>query len=87
MLAANHWTEQGVPYRVPNGGIRKRTEAAEGVCNLIDRTTSQTSQGSQGLNDHQMSTHGGTHGSSSICNRGWPCWASMRGEGLDPVRT
>ena len=29
MLPANHWTE----HRVPNGGVRERTEGAEGVCN------------------------------------------------------
>jgi len=32
MLAAKHWTEQGVP----NGGVKERTEGAEGVCNLIE---------------------------------------------------
>ena len=30
------------------------------------------------------STHGGTHGFSSICSRGHPCWASMGGEALGP---
>ena len=35
MLAANHWAE----HRVPNGGVRERTEKAEGVCNPIGRTT------------------------------------------------
>ena len=30
MLVANHGTELGDP----NGGVRKRTEEAEGVCNL-----------------------------------------------------
>jgi len=41
MLAANHWIEN----RVPNGGVRGRTEGAEGVCNPIERTisTNQTS--------------------------------------------
>jgi hypothetical protein len=28
MLAANHWSEHGVP----NGGVRERTEGAEGIC-------------------------------------------------------
>jgi hypothetical protein len=42
-----------------------------------------TNQSSQGLNHQPRSTHGGTHGSSCICNRGWPCWASMRGEALE----
>jgi hypothetical protein len=31
MLTANHWTE----HRVPNEGVRERTEEAEGVCNPI----------------------------------------------------
>jgi hypothetical protein len=35
MLAANHRTE----HRNPNGGVRERTERAEGVCNPIGRTT------------------------------------------------
>jgi hypothetical protein len=29
MLAANSWTEQGIP----GGEVRERTEGAEGVCN------------------------------------------------------
>jgi hypothetical protein len=29
-----------------------------------------------------MSTHGGTY----INGRGWPCWASMGGEALGPVK-
>jgi hypothetical protein len=40
MLAANHWTE----LRVPNSGVRKRTEGPEGVCNLIGRTIISTNQ-------------------------------------------
>jgi hypothetical protein len=35
-LAVNHWTEQGDP----NGGVRGRTEGAEGVCNPIGKTIS-----------------------------------------------
>jgi hypothetical protein len=67
--AANHWTE----HRVPNGGVRERTEGAEGVCNPIGRTTISTNQilqNSQGLNHQPKSTHGGTHGSSHIYSRG-----------------
>ena len=48
MLAANHQTE----HAHPNGGVRGRTEGAEGVCNLIGRTkisTNQTLQNTQGL--------------------------------------
>jgi hypothetical protein len=33
MFAANHWTKHGVL----NGGVRERTEGAEGVCNPIRR--------------------------------------------------
>jgi hypothetical protein len=32
-------------------------------------------------------THGGNHGSSHICSRGWTCWTSMEGEALGPVKT
>jgi hypothetical protein len=36
--------------------------------------------------DHQLkSTHGGTHGSSCICSRGWPYCTSMGGEACGPV--
>jgi hypothetical protein len=30
-------------------------------------------------------THGGTHGSSCICSRGWPSRPSMGGDALGPV--
>jgi len=40
MVAANHQTEQGDP----NGGVREKTEGAEGVCNPIGRTTISTNQ-------------------------------------------
>jgi hypothetical protein len=36
-------------------------------------------QSSQGVNHQPMSIHGGTLGSSCICNRGWPYLASMGG--------
>jgi hypothetical protein len=35
MLETNHMTE----HRDLNGGVRGRTEGAEGVCNLIGRKT------------------------------------------------
>jgi hypothetical protein len=41
---------------------------------------------SQGLNYQPKSMHGGTHGSSCICSRGWPCQISMGGEVLGPVK-
>jgi hypothetical protein len=72
LLEANHWTD----YRVPNGEVREKTEGSEGVCNPLGRTIS-TNQSSQGLNHQPRSTHGRTHGSSCICSRGWPYWASV----------
>jgi hypothetical protein len=47
MLAANNCTD----CEVPNGGVRERTEGAEGICNPIGRTkisTNQNPQSSQG---------------------------------------
>ena len=38
--AANHWTE----HRVPNGGVRERTEEAEVVPNLIERAKISNNQ-------------------------------------------
>jgi hypothetical protein len=43
-------------------------------------------QSRQGLNHQPKSTHGGTHGSSHICSRGWPCWRSMGGEDIGPTK-
>ena len=85
MLSANHWTEHGDS----NGGIREKTERAEGVCNPIRRTTiwtNQYPQSSQGLNHQPKSIQEGTHGSSCECNRGCPYLASMEGEALGPVK-
>jgi hypothetical protein len=53
MLAANHLTDNGIP----NGGVRKRTEGAEGVCNPIGRIAISTNQRSQSLNHYPRSTH------------------------------
>jgi hypothetical protein len=86
MLSANHLTE----YRVPNGGARERTERAEGVCSPIGVTTiwtNQYPQSSQELNHQPKSIPEGTHGSSCIYSRGWPCQSSMGGEILVPVKT
>lgn len=33
-----------------------------------------------------MNTYRGTHSSSHICSRGWPCLASMGEEALGPVK-
>jgi hypothetical protein len=40
MLTANHWTDHGVP----NGGVRERTEGAEGACHPTGRITTETNQ-------------------------------------------
>ena len=86
MLTANHWTEHGVP----NGGVRERTEGAERGLQPHRKNSNiiinQTLQSSQGLNHQPKSTHGGTHGSSCLCSRGWPCQSSIGGEILGSVR-
>ena len=41
---------------------------------------------SLGLNHQSKKIHGGTHGSSCICSRGWPSQSSMGGESLGPVK-
>jgi len=79
MLAANHWTEKGIPIR----RIRERIERAEGSCNS-KWTTMPINQSFQGLNHYPKTIHGLTHGSSCICSGGWPCWAPMEGEALGP---
>jgi hypothetical protein len=69
MLTVKHWTE----HWVPDGGVRKRTEGAEGVFHPIERTkisTNQTLQSSQGLNQQPKRTHGETYGFSLIGSRG-----------------
>jgi hypothetical protein len=76
-LSSNHWTE----HKDLNEGVRERTEGAEGVCNPIGRTTILTNQ-TQGLNHQPKSTHGGTHGSSCICNRGLHYETSIEGSPL-----
>jgi hypothetical protein len=43
-------------------------------------------QSSHRLNHQPKSTHGGTHGSSHICSREWPCGISTGGEALGPVK-
>jgi hypothetical protein len=84
MLTAIHCTE----HRVPNEGAIKSTQGAKGVCNPIGRTicTNQYPQSSLGLNCQSKKTHGGTHGSSCVCSRGWPSQSSMGGEALGPVK-
>jgi hypothetical protein len=56
MLATNHWTK----HRDPNGGVRERTEEAEGAYNPIGRTilTKQTLQSTQELNHQPKNIEG-----------------------------
>jgi hypothetical protein len=83
-----------ISERDKTGGVRKRTEGSEGVCNPIQRTTVPTNKtyppppppSSHGLNRQAKSTHGMTHGFSHISSRGWPCQASVGGEALGPVK-
>ena len=85
VLTVIHWTV----HRVPNEGVRERTQGAEGVCSPIRGTTIWTNEyplNSQGLNHQPKSTHGVTHGSSCICSRGWTSRTSMGGEALGPVK-
>ena len=84
MLAANYGTE----HWDNNGGVRRRPEGAEGICNPIGRTTKSTNhtpQRSQGLNHQQKITQGGTHDSTYIY-REWPYLAIMGGEALGSVK-
>jgi hypothetical protein len=49
-----------VEHRNANGGVKGRTEGAEGVCNPIGRTTISTKQSpkrSQGINHHHHHHH------------------------------
>jgi hypothetical protein len=77
MLAANHQTE----HRDHNGGVRRRTEGAEGVCNPIGRTIILTNEmplelpRTKPLN--QRVHMEGPMAPSLICSRGWPYLASM----------
>jgi len=81
MLTIIHWAE----HKVPNEGARESTQRTEGVCGPLGRSTiwiNQYPQSSLGLNHQSKKAHGGTHGSSYICCRGWPSWPSMGGEAL-----
>jgi hypothetical protein len=81
MLAAKHCTE----YGVPNGGVRERTEVAEGFCNPKGKTSISNNQKPQSLQElsHQQKS---THDSSFIHCRGWLCQASMGGDVLVPMK-
>jgi len=73
----------------PNGGIRERTEGAEGVCNPIGRTisTNQIPQSSQGLNHQRVHMEGPMTPAAYVAEDGlvrhqweerpWSCEGSM----------
>jgi hypothetical protein len=68
--------------------LEKGLKELEGIA-ISGRTTISTNQilqSSQGLKHQLKCTYGTTHGSSRICNRGWPCWSSLRREALGPVK-
>ena len=84
LLTASHWAEHGDL----NGGVRRRTEGAEGIYNPIGRTTisNRSTQNSQGLNYQPKCTYWGIYGSSFVCSRGWPYLTSVGGEALSSVK-
>jgi hypothetical protein len=56
-------------HRDTNGGVKGKTEGAEGVCNPYIRTTISTKltlESSQGLNHQPKTIHEETHGSSCV---------------------
>ena len=63
MPSANHWTE----HKVPNGGARERAKRS---LQPLWRNNNMK----QPVPLEPKSTHGGTHGSSFICSRGWLLW-------------
>jgi len=81
MLEPNLWTEQGDH----NGVVRGQTEGVQGTHRKNNNITRHPPS-FQGLNHQPKNTHGWTHGSSYICSRGWPFWASKKGEALGPVK-
>jgi hypothetical protein len=84
MLTTNHWNE----HRVPNGEVGEGTERSlRGFAVLWKEQQCQQARSPRapGLDHQPKSTHGGTHGSSYVCDRGWPCWISMGGEAPGPV--
>jgi hypothetical protein len=72
-----------------NEEARESTQGGKGVCSSIGGTTiwtNQYPQSSLGLNHQSKNTHGGTHGSSFICSRGWPSQSSLGEEALGLVK-
>jgi hypothetical protein len=54
MYTAKHWSE----YGNSNGEVRARTVGAEGVCNLIGRTTISTNQTPQSSEERNQEPNG-----------------------------
>ena len=85
MLTSTHLTE----HRVPNEGAREKTQGVEGVFSSIGGTKSMNQPVPPELPGTKPPTkeytHGGTHGSSCICSKGWPSWPSVGGEAIGPV--
>jgi hypothetical protein len=90
MCTAKDWTK----IRDPNREVRARTIGVERLCNLIGKTTISTNKTTPpvpselpGIKPPTEEYIGGrvTHGSSWICNRGWPYVASLGGEPCSPV--
>ena len=67
MLTGNNQTEHGDP----DGGVRGRTEGAEGVCNQ------QEPPELPGIKPLTKEYYGGTHDSGCICSRELPYLASV----------
>ena len=82
ILTATHWTEFGVSEEMEKG----RKELTDFVAPMGGATVStvQIPRSSQGLDHQPKRTYGGTHGSSHICDRGWPCWTSVGEVALGP---
>ena len=69
--------------------LEKVPKELKGFATSLGETTIGTNQYPQsflGLNHPSKKTHGGTCGSSCICNRGWPSLSSMGGAALGPVK-
>ena len=89
MLADNYWTGMEFPIEVLEKGLKELKELKGFVTHRKNNNINHPDvppQSSQGLNHQPKDTHGGTHGSSCICSRGWPSQTSMEGESLGPMK-
>jgi hypothetical protein len=81
ILTTNHWT----PMEELENGLEDLKGFATSHEELLNQPT-RPLKSSHGLKNQPRSTHGGTHGSSYICSKGWPCWASMGREAIGLVK-